>query len=92
MPIYGINDETRAALNRALIAGKPVGQQVRIGGDIGFEEGPQLGPGRGRQHGDARIAGEDAMMPKSEACSIGTSTQTTVQSAPLSMWSASMFE
>src|SRR5438105_1203207 len=31
----------------AAIAGKPVGQQMRIGGDIGFEEGPQLGPGRG---------------------------------------------
>src|SRR5712671_3472027 len=46
----------------AAIAGKPVGQQMRIGGDIGFEEGPQLGPGRGRQHGDARIAGEEPVL------------------------------
>jgi len=46
----------------AAIAGKPVGQQMRIGGDIGFEEGSQLGPGRGRQHGDARIAGEEPVL------------------------------
>ena len=35
----------------AAIASKPVGQQMRIGGDIGFEEAPQFDPGRGRQHG-----------------------------------------
>src|SRR6516162_3633259 len=32
---------------------------MRIGGDIGFEEDPLFGPGRGRQHGDASIAGEE---------------------------------
>src|SRR5262245_7518382 len=40
----------------AAIAGKPVGQQMRIGGDIGFEKGPQFGPRRRRQHGDARAS------------------------------------
>src|SRR5512132_1238600 len=46
----------------AAIAGKSVGQQMRIGGDIGFKKGAQLGARRGRQHGDACIAGEEPML------------------------------
>ena len=57
--VFQIRAETGVA---AAIAGKPVGQQMRIGGDIGFEEDPQFGPGRGRQHGDARIAGEEPVL------------------------------
>ena len=45
-----------------MIAGKPIGQQVRIGGDIGFKKGPQFGPGRGRQHGDAGTASEKPVL------------------------------
>ena len=46
----------------AAIAGKPVGQQMRIGGDIGFEEGCQFGPRRRRQHGDAGVTGEEPVL------------------------------
>src|SRR5262245_15649377 len=46
----------------AAIAGKPVGQQMRIGGDIGFEKGPQFGPRRRRKHGDAGITGEEPVL------------------------------
>ena len=46
----------------AAIAGKPVGQQMRIGGDIGFKKGAQFGSRRGRQHGDAGITGEEAVL------------------------------
>jgi hypothetical protein len=46
----------------AAIAGKPVGQQMRIGGDIGFEEGSQFGPRRRRQHGDAGVTGEEPVL------------------------------
>ena len=43
----------------AAIAGKSVGQRMRIGSDICFRKGPQFGPGRRRQHGDAGITGEE---------------------------------
>src|SRR4029077_4801707 len=46
----------------AAIAGKPVGQQTRIGGDVGFNKDPQFGPGRRRQHGDAGITGEEPVL------------------------------
>jgi hypothetical protein len=46
----------------AAIAGKPVGQQARIGGDIRFKKGPQFGPRRRRQHGDSGITGEQPVL------------------------------
>ena len=46
----------------ATIAGKSIGQQMPIGGDIGFKEDPQFGPGRSRQHGDPGIAGKEPML------------------------------
>ena len=46
----------------AAIAGKPVGQQMRMGGDIGLEKGAEFGTRGGRQHGDAGIAGEEAVL------------------------------
>src|SRR6266436_10165242 len=46
----------------AAIAGKSVGQQMRIGGDIGFKKGAQLGSRRRRQHGDAGITGEEPVL------------------------------
>ena len=46
----------------APIAGEPVGQQMRTGRDIGLEEGAEFGAGRGRQHGDAGVAGKEAVL------------------------------
>src|ERR1700756_4756188 len=46
----------------AAITGKPIGQQMRFGGDIGFQEGSQFGPGRGWQNGDACIAGKEPVL------------------------------
>ena len=46
----------------AAITGKPVGQQMRIGGDIGFKKDPQFGPGRRRQPGDAGITSEEPVL------------------------------
>jgi hypothetical protein len=46
----------------AAIAGKPIGQQMRIGGDIGFKKGPQFGTGGCRQHGDAGITGNEPVL------------------------------
>jgi hypothetical protein len=46
----------------AVIAGKPVGQQMGLGGDIRLEKGAQFSARRGRQHGDAGVAGKEAML------------------------------
>ena len=46
----------------AAITGKAIGQQMRFGGDVGFQEGSQFGPGRGRQYGDAGIAGKEPVL------------------------------
>jgi hypothetical protein len=46
----------------AAIAGKPISQQMRFGGDIGFQEGSQFSPGRGWQYGDARTAGKEPVL------------------------------
>src|SRR6516225_2220720 len=44
------------------IAGKAVGQELRIGRDICFEEGAKLGSGGGRQHSDAGVAGKEPVL------------------------------
>ena len=46
----------------AAIAGKAIGQQMRIGGDICFKKGSQFGARGCRQHGDAGIAGEEPVL------------------------------
>jgi len=57
--VFQIRAETGVA---AAIAGKPVGQQMRIGGDIGFKKGSQFGPARRRQHSDAGITSEESVL------------------------------
>jgi hypothetical protein len=47
----------------AVMAGKPVGQKMRVGRDVGLANGAQFGAGRGWQHGDAGIAGNEAVLP-----------------------------
>src|SRR5215469_4850694 len=59
---WGVFQITAEIGGAAAITGKPIGQQMRFGGDIGFEESSQLGPGRGRQHGDASIAGKEPVL------------------------------
>src|SRR5246500_4477091 len=44
------------------IAGKPVGQEMGLGGNVRLEEGAQFGAGRGRQHGDPGVAGEEPVL------------------------------
>jgi hypothetical protein len=51
-----------AEIGVAAAAGKPVGQQMRIGGDVGSKKGPRFGPGRGRQHGEAGSTGEEPVL------------------------------
>ena len=46
----------------AAITGKPIGQQMRFGGNIGFQEGAQFGRRRRRQYGDACIAGKEPVL------------------------------
>src|SRR5271155_3825199 len=44
------------------IAGKPIGQQMRTGREIGLEKGAEFGTRGGRQHGDAGAASKEAML------------------------------
>jgi len=46
----------------AVIAGKPVGQQMGLGCDIRLEKATQFSARRGRQHGDAGVAGKKAVL------------------------------
>ncbi len=46
----------------AAIAGKSIGQQVRMGRNIGLEAGAEFGPGGGRQHRDTGVASDKAVL------------------------------
>jgi len=44
------------------IAGEAIGQEVRLGCDIGLEKGAEFSARRRRQHGDPGVAGEEAVL------------------------------
>src|SRR6201993_1533448 len=44
------------------IAGKPVGQEMGLRCNVRLEEGAEFGAGRGRQHGDPGVAGEEPVL------------------------------
>jgi hypothetical protein len=44
------------------IAGEPVGQEMRPGGDVGGQKGAEFGASRGGQHGDLGVAGNKAVL------------------------------